>query len=313
MNNSTSHILMVRPASFSFNKDTAVDNEFQDMNLSLEEDTTEYEESALKEFDHYVATLRANSIDVTVVDDTPFPKKPDSQFPNNWFTTHINGNIYLYPLRPKNRRPEKRQDIIELLEMCFHVSKVNDLSDYEKEDIFLEGTGSIIFDRVNKIGYACLSGRTNKMLFEHHMKELGYDAISFQSVDENNIPIYHTNVMLSIASDFVVICGASIKDEKEKEQLWEKFKETGKEIIDVSFDQLKDFTCNVLEVTDLKGNKHLTMSSRAYHSFTDKQKAIIESYANIIHSPIDTIENVCGGGTRCMMAEVYLAEQMYSI
>ncbi|KXX70038.1 citrulline utilization hydrolase CtlX [Flammeovirga sp. SJP92] len=309
MNNSSRHILMVRPASFGFNEDTAVDNEFQETNLDFS--NSDYVESALKEFDHYVATLRANDVDVTVIDDTPEPKKPDSQFPNNWFTTHSDGNIFLYPMRPLNRRPEKRKDIIELLEMCFHVSKVTDLSEYEEKGKFLEGTGSIIFDRVHKIAYACVSGRTDQDLFEQHAATLGYEAVTFISVDEKDVPIYHTNVMLSIASDFVVICGASIKDADEKAMLWEKFKATGKEIIDVSYAQLKDFTCNVLEVTDLNGNKKITMSSRAYHSFTPEQIEVMEKYVKIIHSPIETIENVCGGGTRCMMAEIYLDENIH--
>ncbi|MBD0402531.1 citrulline utilization hydrolase CtlX [Flammeovirga sp. EKP202] len=311
MNNSSQHILMVRPASFGFNEDTAVDNEFQETNFNLS--NSDYVESALKEFDHYVATLRANDIDVTVIDDTPEPKKPDSQFPNNWFTTHRNGDIFLYPMRPLNRRAERRKDIIDMLEMCFHVSKVTDLSVYEEKNQFLEGTGSIIFDRVNKIAYACLSGRTDKELFEQHAETLGYEAVAFNSVDENGKAIYHTNVMFSIASDFVVICGASITDEKEKAMLWDKFKATGKEIVDVSYAQLRDFTCNVLEVTDLNENKKFTMSSRAYHSFTPEQIELMEKYVKIIHSPIDTIENVCGGGTRCMMAEIYLAENIHNL
>ncbi|NME70158.1 citrulline utilization hydrolase CtlX [Flammeovirga aprica] len=309
MNNSSQHILMVRPASFGFNEDTAADNEFQETNFDLS--NTEYIESALKEFDHYVATLRANNIDVTVIDDTPEPRKPDSQFPNNWFTTHRDGNIFLYPMRPINRRLERRSDIIDMMEMCFHVSKVTDLSIYEEQNKFLEGTGSIIFDRVHKIAYACVSGRTDQELFEKHAETLGYEPVVFTSLDENDVPIYHTNVMLSIATDFVVICGASVKNAEEKALLWEKFKSTGKEIIDVSFSQLRDFTCNVLEVTDLNGNKKITMSSRAFHSFTPEQIEVMEKYVDIIHSPIDTIENVCGGGTRCMMAEIYLDENIH--
>lgn len=302
---------MVRPASFGFNEDTAVDNEFQETNFDLS--NSDYVESALKEFDHYVATLRANDIDVTVIDDTPEPKKPDSQFPNNWFTTHRDGRIFLYPMRPMNRRPERRSDIIDMLKMCFHVSEVIDISDNEEKNLFLEGTGSIIFDRVNKIAYACLSGRTDKELFENHCKTLGYEPVSFNSVDEKGVAIYHTNVMLSIATDFVVICGASIKDEKEKAMLWEKFEATGKEIIDVSYVQLRDFTCNILEVTNLNDRKNITMSSRAFHSFTPEQIEVMEKYVKIIHSPIDTIENVCGGGTRCMMAEIYLSEDIHNL
>ncbi|MBB6459489.1 citrulline utilization hydrolase CtlX [Flammeovirga kamogawensis] len=309
MNNSSKHILMVRPASFGYNKETALDNEFQD---SLIQNTnSEDVDNALNEFDSYVSVLREHNIDITVVDDTPLPAKPDSQFPNNWFSTHSNGAVYLYPLKPVNRRPEKRADIIELLQMCFHVSSVSDLSSYEEKDEFLEGTGSIIFDRVNKVAYACLSKRTNVSLFKAHVKELGYTPILFDAVDENEMPIYHTNVMLSIATDFVVICGDTIKDEKQKEVLWSSFKENGKKIIDVSFEQLRKFTCNILEVTSLDNQKYITMSTKAFNAFTDEQKSIMKDSVKFIHSSINTIESVCGGGTRCMMAEIYLDEQLF--
>ncbi|AZQ61008.1 amidinotransferase [Flammeovirga pectinis] len=309
MNNSSKHILMVRPASFGYNKETALDNEFQDS--LIQGANNEDVNKALEEFDKYVSVLREHKIDVTVVDDTPVPSKPDSQFPNNWFTTHSDGTIYIYPLRPVNRRTEKRQDIIELLEMCFHVSSVTDLSPLEQEGKFLEGTGSIIFDRVNKIAYACLSRRTNAELFKEHVEELGYTPILFDAVDENQKPIYHTNVMLAIATDFVVICGNTIIDQKQKEIIWSSFKDSGKKIIDVSFDQLRNFTCNILEVTGLDNQKYITMSTKAFNAFTEEQKQIMEESTKVIHSPIDTIESVCGGGTRCMMAEIYLDEQLF--
>ncbi|ANQ51295.2 amidinotransferase [Flammeovirga sp. MY04] len=307
--NSSNHILMVRPASFGFNKDTAVDNKFQ--NFDEIKNLDNLEEKALSEFDNYVNYLRENDLDVVVVDDTPDPYTPDALFPNNWFTTHKDGRICLYPMKPLNRRLERRTDVIEMLEMCFHVSEVIDLSKNEENDIFLEGTGSIIFDRVNKVAFACRSHRTDEVLFRDHMDNLGYEPVLFDSVDEEGTPIYHTNVMLSIASDFVVVCGESMPDPKEKEQLFEKFRSLGKEIIDVTYEQLKGFTCNVLEVTNLKGEKTLTMSTKAYHAFTDQQKEAMSKYVKLLHSSLDTIEIVCGGGSRCMMAEIYLDEQLY--
>ncbi|OHX67952.1 hypothetical protein NH26_17195 [Flammeovirga pacifica] len=300
---------MVRPASFGFNKDTAVDNSFQ--NFTEVEHLDNIEEKALAEFDQYVTYLRKNDIDVIIVDDTPEPYTPDALFPNNWFTTHQDGKLILYPMKPLNRRLERRTDVVEMLEMCFHVSDIIDLSPYEEKEIFLEGTGSIIFDRVNKIAFACRSHRTNEILFKDHMKKLGYEGILFDSVDEEGKPIYHTNVMLSIASDFVVICGASIPNVEERKLVLDKFSSLGKEIIDVTYKQLKDFTCNVLEVTNLKEEKTLTMSTRAFNAFTEEQKNKMGEYVQLLHSPLDIIETVCGGGSRCMMAEIYLHEQLY--
>ncbi|WP_281613521.1 arginine deiminase-related protein [Flammeovirga sp. SubArs3] len=309
INNSASHILMVRPASFGFNEDTAVDNKFQ--NIDALKNLEDIEVKALAEFDQYVQTLRDNNIDVIVVDDTPEPYTPDALFPNNWFSTHTDGKLYLYPMKPLNRRLEKREDVIEMLDMCFHISEKLDLSHFEDQDIFLEGTGSIIFDRVNKIGYACVSHRTNEQLFHDHLAELGYKGVLFNAVDDTDTPIYHTNVMLSIESDFVVVCGESIKDEKEKSYLFESFTQNGKEIIDVSLEQMRAFTCNVLEVTSLKGDKVLTMSTQAFNAFTNEQRETMEKYVKLLHSPITTIETVCGGGTRCMMAEIYLDEKFF--
>lgn len=297
----TSHILMVKPVQFDFNAETAVNNSFQ-INASDQS----VQEKALKEFETFIATLRQHGIDVTVIDDTPEPNTPDSVFPNNWISFHENGSVLLYPMFAVNRRRERKQHVLDAIKQKFRVGEMIDMSAYENENIFLEGTGSMVLDRENKIAYACLSSRTNKKLLQEFCDTMGYRAISFTAVDHNDQPIYHTNVMMCVADEYAVICLDSIKNETERITVSNSLVQTGKQIIEISFDQMNHFAGNMLQVHNREGEKMLVMSSQAYESLTAQQKLSIEHFNRVIHSDITTIETNGGGSARCMMAEVFL-------
>lgn len=297
---------MVRPACFGMNPETAIDNVFQksclnpDLNVSNE---------ALKEFETYVLKLIDIGINVIVVNDTKLPIKPDAIFPNNWFTTHTDGKVFFYPMKAKNRRLERQNPVLIQLEKYFNITNTIDLTEKEKENIYLEGSGSIIFNRLNNTCYACLSKRTNKNLFIEHANRLGLKHISFSAEDINGNVIYHTNVMMSVTSKFVIICLESIKDKQEQMTLKEHFRLIGLDIIEVTYDQMNMFCCNVLEVQNKNRQLYLTMSERAFKAFTQVQINQISLTHSILHSPLYTIEDIGGGGSRCMMAEVYLSKK----
>ena len=300
----TSHILMVRPAGFGFNPVAAESNHFQHKVEGLSE--SEVKELAMSEFSALSSALREAGVTVNIVEDSPEPKKHDAVFPNNWGTFHQNGTVVLYPMELENRRWERRRNILEMLGEGYKIENEIDLSHYEEDNKFLEGTGSLIFDHPNRLAYACVSTRTNDEVLGDWCKKIGYQAVLFHSVDANGHPIYHTNVMMSMATNYVVICMESIKDEEEKLMLKAKFEETGKALVDISLEQVSNFAGNVIELEDQHGNSLLAMSSRAYGAFTAEQKALIEQYSKIVHAPIPTIEKVGGGGARCMIAEVFL-------
>ncbi|MEH0155205.1 arginine deiminase-related protein [Limibacter armeniacum] len=299
--------MMVRPAAFGFNTATAIDNAFQNKEAA-QKDAEGIKQRAQAEFDFFVSRLREAGVYVHVIEDTATPVKPDAIFPNNWITTHEDGKVVLYPMKAENRRLERREDIVTALSKEFKIADTINVSAFEQQGKFLEGTGSMIFDRVNKICYACISQRTEPQLLSEINSKLGYEIVSFTSKDENGQDIYHTNVMLSVATDFAIICGASIPDANEKKVVLDKLSSTGKEIIDVTFEQMRALCCNVLEVTNKQGEKLLTMSKRAFDAFSDDQKAVIEKSCRIVMSPIPVIEEIGGGGSRCMMAEIYLPE-----
>jgi hypothetical protein len=296
----TSHLLMIRPVQFTFNVETAVNNAFQSSN------DTNAQEAALKEFNDFVSLLQQNSIDVTVIDDTKEPHTPDSIFPNNWISFHDDGRIVLYPMYASNRRLERKPHVIDQLKTKFEIKSQVDLSSYENKNIFLEGTGSMVLDRENKIAYACLSQRTDLNVLKDFCVKLGYTPVSFITADSKGYPIYHTNVMMCVADQFVVICLDSIKDSKERKEIVAVIEKTGKEIIDITLDQMNHFAGNMLQVENDKGKKFLIMSSQAYHSLGQDQLLKIERYNSILHSSLDTIERNGGGSARCMMAEVFL-------
>lgn len=293
---------MIRPVNFGFNEQTADSNAFQ--NRSAEQQ--QVQDKALKEFDGFVNILRDNGVEVIVVDDTIEPHTPDSIFPNNWVSFHSDGTVFLYPMMAENRRLERREDIIMQLEDEFKIKHVIDLSRYEHEHKFLEGTGSMVLDRENKLAYACLSPRTNKDVLEQFCLESGYTPVLFHAVDQNGMDIYHTNVLMCIGSSFVVICLDSVKDKAEKENVVNVIKASKKQLISISFDQMNHFAGNMLEVENKAGESLIVMSKRAWDSLNYEQKAVLSSFSKPVFADISTIESNGGGSARCMMAEVHL-------
>lgn len=306
MKQSTSHILMIRPVDFQLNNETAVNNYFQkNINLSKEELNLK----AQKEFDDFVKVLRESHLDVYVYDDLPENKTPDSIFPNNWISFHESGNLALYPMFAKNRRSERRQDILEDLEQKgFEFYQVYDYTDAENEQVFLEGTGSLTLDRINRKAYCALSPRANEELLIEFCEDFEYLPIPFkayQNVDGQRLPIYHTNVMMCVGTDVAVVCFDSIDDKAEKKLVSRSLKEDGKTIVEISEQQLEAYAGNMLEVQNQKGEKFLVMSSQAYESLDSSKIQIIEEHLKILHSPLNTIETLGGGSARCMMAEIF--------
>ncbi len=301
-NQSTSNILMIRPVNFGFNEETAESNAFQTRDANQQQ----VQAKALAEFDGLVKVLKDNGVNVIVIDDTAEPHTPDSIFPNNWVSFHDNGEVFLYPMQAGNRRLERREDIIMGLEDNFRVKHVIDLSRFEHENKYLEGTGSMVLDRENKIAYACLSPRTDENVLAIFCKQTGYKSIKFHAVDEQGLAIYHTNVMMCMGSQFSVICLDSISNSSEKQLVMLSIENTGKEIISISFEQMNRFAGNMLEVESGNGDSLIVLSQNAYSSLTDQQTTTLSKYGKLVYADIHTIENNGGGSARCMMAEVHL-------
>jgi hypothetical protein len=297
----TSHLLMIKPVAFDFNAETAVNNAFQQQG-----NRENAQQKAEAEFDGFVQRLTDAGVDVTVVQDTPVPHTPDSVFPNNWISFHQDGSIVLYPMYAVNRRAERKQHVLDTIANKFEVTHQIDFTAKEKEDQFLEGTGSMVLDRDQKIAYACLSPRTDKAVFEEWCNKMMYTPCSFYSVDENGGEIYHTNVMMCVADRYVVICLDSIRDKNERQQVIATILNSGKTIIEISYKQMNRFAGNMLQVENTKAERLLVMSSQAYHALTSEQVTQLESYNPIIHSDLSTIESNGGGSARCMLAEVFL-------
>jgi hypothetical protein len=250
--------------------------------------------------------LRENGVDVTVIDDTPQPYTPDSIFPNNWVSFHDDGTVCLYPMYALNRRQERKPPVLEQIAAKFKINKTVDFSYYENKDLFLEGTGSMVLDRENKIAYASLSPRTDKKVLQVFCEQMGYQAVAFIAADEQGRAIYHTNVMMCVADQYVVICLNSILKKDEKQKLSAIIKKSGKEIIEITFSQMNHFAGNMLQVSNQEGEKLLVMSTQAYESLSPKQIKKLGLFNKIIHSPLTTIETNGGGSARCMLAEVHL-------
>lgn len=297
----TSHLLMIRPIHFDFNIETAVNNSFQ-----IHTGDRSVPQKALQEFDQFVTVLENHGIDVTVVQDTADPYTPDSIFPNNWISFHSDGTICLYPMFAENRRKERKPSVLNTIASKFDLLNTVDFTEQEERERYLEGTGSMVLDRENKIAYACLSVRTDENVLQQFCDEMGYSPIVFEAVDENDFPIYHTNVMMCVADRYVVVCLESIPNELEKEDLEAAILATCKVIIPISLDQMNHFAGNMLQVENNMGTKYLIMSTQAYQSLTKEQIEQINSFNEIIHSDIRTIETNGGGSARCMMAEVFL-------
>jgi len=303
----TNTILMVRPVNFRMNEQTAVNNYFQE---ELEASASSVNLKAQEEFDAFVTVLRDKGVNVIVVDDTKAPDTPDSIFPNNWVSFHKNGTVGLYPMFAENRRNERREDILERLESeGFQIDNIMDYTSAEEESLFLEGTGSLLMDRVNQIVYCALSARAEEELIIEFCEDFDCLPVIFtanQTVDGKRLPIYHTNVMMCLAETFSVICLDTIDDKKEKKNLVHQLKESGKEIIAISEQQMHHFAGNMLQVLGANDKRYLVMSSQAYGSLHASQIESIEKHCEILHSSLETIETCGGGSARCMMAEVFL-------
>ncbi len=302
----TDTVLMIEPVAFGFNDQTAVNNYFQT------QQTGNVQVKALAEFLGFAEKLRAKGIQVIIIKDTFDPKTPDSIFPNNWFSFHHDGTVVLYPMFAENRRLERRLDIIDKIKEQFEVSRVVDYSRAEKDNKYLEGTGSMIFDHENKIAYGSVSLRLDEGLFRKFCSEFGFQPVvfhSYQNAGNERLPIYHTNVMMSVAEHFVVICLDCIDDENERQKVAKTIQKSGKELIEISEEQMQHFAGNMLEVQNRSGEKFLVMSQRAYQSLNQNQISAIENYCQIVYSDLETIETNGGGSARCMLAEVFLPKK----
>ena len=301
----TSQLLMVRPANFSSNKETIETNKFQnDLTADLKENT---QKQALREFDKMVNLLRDHGISVIDIDDIKELENTDAVFPNNWVSFHQDNTVVLYPMMARSRRAEKRYDILEYLTkyQTFKIDRVIDMSYLEEENLFLEGTGSMIFDRVNKTVFACKSSRTSLEALEIFCRDMGYNPIVFEAIIDD-YPIYHTNVMMSLGKNTAFLCSESIKDEADSLLIKNYFRDLEKNIIEISTEQMNNFAGNVIEVENGKGEPHIIMSHSAYKALDHKQLDSISSVANIIAIPLPTIERYGGGSARCMIAEIFL-------
>ena len=304
----TDTVLMIEPIAFGYNAETAENNYFQ-----VEQKGEDIQAKALAEFNAFVEKLRAKGIHVITIKDTLDPHTPDSIFPNNWVSFHKDGKVVLYPMFATNRRVERRSDIIESIQnQGFEVAEIDDWSSSENQSLFLEGTGSMIFDHDNKIAYGSVSLRLDEKLFRDFCSKYGFTPVvfhSYQTVGEERLPIYHTNVMMCVADKFVVICLDCIDDETERKTVVETIKNSGKEIIEISEAQMQQFAGNMLQVQNKDGKKFLVMSQTAYQSLNQEQVSNIEKYCEIIYSDLNTIEVNGGGSARCMLAEVFLPKK----
>jgi hypothetical protein len=301
----TSHILMIRPVRFGFNEQTAVTNAFQDVKLAAQTKDLA-QEDAQREFDEMVLHLKAVGVDVIEIEDTPEPHTPDSIFPNNWVSFHNNGTVILYPMQAENRRLERRKDIIKLLEERFYINRLIDLSYFEEQNKYLEGTGSMVLDRKFKTAYACLSPRTHEEVLKEFALQMNYEVVAFTAVDEAGKQIYHTNVLMCIGDMFALICLEAIPDLDERYVVRQTLEQSGRQIVEISLDQMKHFAGNMLQVKNAKGNSLLVMSTQAYESLSHKQIDALDDYATLLHFDLSMIEGNGGGSARCMMAEVHL-------
>jgi hypothetical protein len=286
---------------FVYNTETAVNNSFQ-----VKGDPENLTQKAVQEFDVFVQALQTQGIEVTLVEDSPAPHTPDAIFPNNWISFHESGIYCLYPMFAPNRRKERKSEVLNIIKKKFHYHQQIDFTDYESENLFLEGTGSMVLDRDNRLAYACLSPRTHLPVLNDFCSKLNYQPVVFHSSNEAGQAIYHTNVMMCVADRYVVICLDSIPDPLEKKIVTETIEATKKEIIRISHDQMNHFAGNMLQLQNNRGEKILVMSSAAWHSLQPVQKEKLTSYNRIVHASLQKIETNGGGSARCMIAEIHI-------
>lgn len=297
---------MIRPVRFIGNPETRESNRFQSTTDSGND--AGVQQTALTEFNALASTLRASGVSVIEVEDTPVPHTPDSIFPNNWVSFHADGTAVLYPMLAENRRPERRTDILEAVssEHGFRINRVIDLTHYERDGKALEGTGSLVLDRVNRIAYACVSPRTDVDVLGDFAQQLDYELVVFEGNDRSGAPIYHTNVLMCIGERFAAICIECIRED-EREGVLRSLQDTGHEVVALSFDQMEHFAGNMLEVVSKDGRSRLAMSQSAVRALSDQQRVKLEQLSGpIVSAPIPTIEQHGGGSVRCMLAEVHL-------
>ncbi|MEM7432958.1 MAG: arginine deiminase-related protein [Pseudomonadota bacterium] len=301
-------VLMIRPVRFESNPMTAESNRFQGKTTSTAD---EQNAAAQREFDGLAQQLRDAGIRVVVVDDTPEPHTPDSVFPNNWVSFHADGRVLLYPMEAPNRRTERRADIVEQLDdrEGYAVSEIIDLSAHESSDHFLEGTGSMVLDRVNRVAYACLSSRTQLDPLGDFAQRMGYDVMAFDAVDRNGDAIYHTNVLMNVGEEVAVICGEAIPRQDQRQAVLDRLAASGHDVVELSFDQLDAFAGNMLELRADDGSRVTAMSQRAYDSLQPGQVARLEQNGRLLVAPINNIEDSAGGSVRCMLAEIHLPRE----
>ncbi|MGB1169034.1 MAG: citrulline utilization hydrolase CtlX [Flavobacteriaceae bacterium] len=308
MQQTTNSILMIRPINFRMNEQTAVNNYYQKVLSNMLPDSVNI--NAQLEFDNYVNKLKSYGVEVIVISDVEDSDTPDSIFPNNWISFHENGTVGIYPMFAENRRHERREDILDQLEeKGFVIKNSVDYTSAENEGIFLEGTGSLLLDRVNRKAYCALSPRADEDLCIEFCEDFEYTPVvfsSFQTVNDKRKAIYHTNVMMCLAETFAVICLESIDDKKERKNVLKHLKEDGKKIIEISEDQVNHFAGNMLQVRGTDDELFLVMSQAAHNSLNQSQLSQIQNHCKIISSPLDTIEACGGGSARCMMAEIFL-------
>jgi hypothetical protein len=306
---SAAAVLMVRPASFGFNPQTAASNAFQRSGATNADIATQ----ALAEFDTLAEALRRAGVAVLIAADSPTPAKPDAIFPNNWVSFHCDGTVTLYPMMAPNRRFERREEIVEqvLREGGFRARRTVDLSYREAQGKFLEGTGSMVLDRSHRVAYACVSPRTDLDVLGEFAQQLDYELVTFDAVDDAGLPIYHTNVMLAIGTAFAVVCGASIVNEQHRAAVFSKLRADGHEIVDITQEQMRQFAANVLELATPSG-QCLAISATALDSLRPEQRHILESHARLLPVGIPCVERHGGGGVRCMLAEIHLPKRRMS-
>jgi hypothetical protein len=303
---STNSVLMIRPSRFYPNPETAADNAFQ---RDADRDSEALTLMAKEEFDAAVQTLRAAGVNVHVFEDTAEPEKPDAVFPNNWISTHHDGRIALFPMYSALRRRERRQDIVEELRKHYQVTEVIDYSLFEDEGCCLEGTGSLVFDHLNKIAYVSLSNRSNPKVIHRFAEDFSYEPIIFTSIDSDGQPIYHTNVMMCIGTAFAMVGLEMIPNKAERQQVRARLQKTGKEIVELSADQIGDFAGNAIELQNKAGEKLLVLSSRAHRALTEHQRETLSPYGRLVPLELATIE-LGGGSARCMIATIHLPPRL---
>jgi len=296
---------MIRPVRFESNPMTAESNRFQGKTGASPEAR---QEAALKEFDNLVVRLRDEGVDVVVVDDTAEPHTPDSIFPNNWISFHADGRVVLYPMEAQNRRTERRMDVIERLDskLGYTVREIVDLSHHEIEEHYLEGTGSMVLDRVNRVAYACLSSRTQLDVLGDFAQRMGYDVVAFDAVDRDGAAIYRTNVLMNVGEELAVLCDEAILREEQRTAVLQRLQETGHQVMSLNYDQLEAFAGNMLELRTKEGERLVVMSQQAFDSLTDEEQSLLQKNGKVLSAAIDEIEASAGRSVRCMLAEVHL-------